>query len=117
MAIPANVLVMALFATAMFGQGHVGAKVSSTKPMPIYRVPAEYTEVARKAKIEGAVLIDFTIDEKGIPADLKVVRSLDKGLDEKAIQALKQWRFKPQFNDGQPVSSTASVGFNFRLPN
>jgi TonB family protein len=85
-------------------------------PVLIYRVTAEYTEEARMAKIEGTVRIDLVIDEKGIPADLKLVRSLDKGLDAKALEAVKRWRFKPGLKDGNPVSSTATVGIVFRLP-
>ena len=75
-----------------------------------------YTEEARNAKIEGAVLIQMVIDENGVPTEPKVVRSLDKGLDEKALEAVKQWRFKPGLREGKPASVTANIEINFRLP-
>ena len=85
-------------------------------PVPIHKADPQYTEEARNAKIEGAVLIQMVIDENGIPTEPKVVRSLDKGLDGKAIEAVKQWRFRPGLKDGKPVPVTAKVEINFWLP-
>jgi protein TonB len=85
-------------------------------PVPTKRSDAEYTEEARNAKIEGAVLLQVVIDEKGIPTEPEVERSLDKGLDQKAIEAVKQCRFKPALKDGKPVSVFANIEINFRLP-
>lgn len=85
-------------------------------PVPIHKAEPEYTEAARNAKIEGAVLIKFVVDENGVPTEPKVVRSLDKGLDENAIEALKQWRFKPALKGGKPVPTSANIEINFRLP-
>jgi len=55
------------------------------------------------------------IDENGIPTDPIVERSLEKGLDEKAVEAVKKWRFKPELKDGKPVPANVSIQINFRL--
>jgi len=77
----------------------------------------EYTDEARNSRIEGAVLLQVEVDEKGIPTEAKVIRSLDKGLDRKAIESTLKWRFKPALKDGKPVPSTAKVQINFRMTN
>jgi periplasmic protein TonB len=115
MAIRANLVALALLTGLSFGQGSVQEIPRRSAPVPIHTADPEYTEEARSAKIEGAVLIQLVIDENGIPTEPKVVRSLDKGLDEKAIEAVKKWRFKPALKDGKPVSVAASIEINFRL--
>jgi periplasmic protein TonB len=75
----------------------------------------EYTDDARNARIEGAVLLQVEVDEKGVPTEAKVIRSLDKGLDRKATEAVLKWRFKPALKDGKPVPSTAKIEINFRI--
>lgn len=115
-AIRANLVALALLTGLAFGQGSVQETRRLAAPVPIHRADPEYTEEARNAKIEGAVLIHMVIDENGVPTDPKVVRSLDKGLDEKAIEAVKQWRFKPGLKDGKPVPVSANIEVNFRLP-
>ena len=110
MPIRANLGALALLTGIVFGQGRTAA------PIPIHRAEPVYTEEARNAKIEGAVLIQMVIDENGVPTEPKVVRSLDKGLDEKALEAVKQWRFKPGLREGKPASVTANIEINFRLP-
>ncbi len=57
----------------------------------------------------------MVIDEKGIPQDIIVTRSLDPGLDQKAIEAVRQWRFRPATKNGRPVSVRATIEVNFRL--
>lgn len=98
-----------------FGGGvyRVGAGVSS--PMIIYKVEPEYSEEARKAKFQGTVIISAIVDVDGILKDIKVVRALGLGLDEKAIEAIQKWRFKPGVKDGKPVAVHVSIEVNFRL--
>ena len=115
MAVRANLITFAFVVGIALGQGSVQEIPRSSAPVPIHKAEPEYTEEARNAKIEGAVLIKTVIDENGVPTEPKVVRSLDKGLDEKAIEALKQWRFKPALKDGKPVPTSANIEINFRL--
>ncbi len=98
-----------------FGGGvfRVGGGVSA--PIAIYKVEPEYSEEARKAKFQGTVVLSIVIDESGVPRNFKVVRPLGLGLDEKAIQAVQQWRFKPGLREGKPVAVLATVEVNFRL--
>jgi TonB family protein len=98
-----------------FGGGvyRVGGGVSS--PIPIYKVEPEYSEEARKAKFQGTVVLQIVIDERGNPTNFKVVRPLGLGLDEKAIEAVQKWRFRPGQKEGRPVAVVATVEVNFRL--
>ena len=114
----AALLCLAFVTGAAFGQGRVEANPPGTNspPIAIRKADPKYTEGARKAKLEGAVIIQMVIDENGMPTDPKVVRSLDKGLDENAIEAVKQWRFKPGLKDGKPVAVNVTIEINFKLP-
>ncbi|MGE5648250.1 MAG: energy transducer TonB [Acidobacteriota bacterium] len=98
-----------------FGGGvyRVGGGVSS--PVPVYKVEPEYSEEARKAKFQGTVVLSIIIDERGTPTNFKVVRPLGLGLDEKAIEAVQKWRFRPGMKEGKPVAVLATVEVNFRL--
>ena len=116
MGFPKSVVALALLTGVLFGQGSVQEIPRSSAPVAIHRAEPEYTEEARNAKIEGAVLIKLVIDEDGVPTEPKVMRSLDKGLDEKAIEAVKQWRFKPGLKDGKRVPVLVNIEINFRLP-
>jgi TonB family protein len=91
----------------------VGGGVSA--PMVIYKKDPDYSEEARKAKFQGTVLLSAEIDPTGTATNIKVVRSLGLGLDEKAIQAVQQWKFKPGMKDGEPVTVAATIEVNFRL--
>lgn len=75
----------------------------------------KYTEKARKAKIQGTVLISLVVSSNGEPINIKVGLPLGEGLDENAIEAVKEWRFQPGTKNGEPVSVQASVEVNFRL--
>jgi TonB family protein len=87
----------------------------TTPPVLIYKKEADYSDEARKAKYQGTVLLMTNIDSSGKVTDVRVVRSLGLGLDEKAIEAVKQWQFKPATKDGQPVSAPTTVEVLFRL--
>jgi TonB family protein len=84
-------------------------------PRPIYEVEPQYTEDARIAKIQGSVRLSLVIDEQGRADDIKVAMSLDPGLDERAVEAVRQWQFAPATKDGTPVPVTAMIEVNFRL--
>ncbi len=91
----------------------IGNGVSA--PEPIYKQEPKYTDEARDNRVEGPVRLTMVVDEYGIPTELQVVQSLDPGLDTEAIQAVKQWRFKPGMKDGKPVAVQATIEVQFKL--
>jgi|SRR5579862_3194705 protein TonB len=95
------------------GAYRVGGGVSA--PVPIFRPDPEYSEEARKAKYSGTVLLQVVVDVDGKTRDVHVVRSLGLGLDEKAIEAVNKWKFRPGYKNGQPVAVRATIEVNFRL--
>jgi periplasmic protein TonB len=95
------------------GVYHVGGGVSA--PRPLYDPDPEYSEEARKAKYQGSVVLDVTVAADGRPRDLRVVRSLGMGLDERALEAVRRWRFDPAMKDGRPVAVRVSIEVAFRL--
>ncbi len=95
------------------GYKPVGANASA--PQLISKVEPQYSEKARKAKLSGSILLSCLVGVDGVPSNIKVLRPLGLGLDEKAIEALLQWRFKPGMKDGHPVPVTAQVEISFRL--
>lgn len=95
------------------GVFRVGGGVSA--PMLIYKVEPEYSEEARKAKYQGTVVLYVEVDPNGRARNLQVVRSLGLGLDEKAIEAVMKWKFRPGMKDGRPVTVAATIEVNFRL--
>jgi TonB family protein len=99
--------------SAQEGVFRVGNGVSV--PILVYKVDPDYTEEARAAKLEGTVVLYVEVDVTGTATNIKVQRSLGLGLDEKAIEAVKQWRFKPGQKDGKPVTTAATLAVNFRL--
>ncbi len=86
-----------------------------TPPQLIYKVEPEFSEAARKAKYQGVVVLAIEVDASGHPQNLRVIEMLGLGLDEKAIEAVSQWRFRPGYQDGRPVVTTATVQVSFRL--
>jgi periplasmic protein TonB len=95
------------------GAYRIGGGVSA--PAVLAKVEPEYSEEARKAKFQGTVMLYIEVDENGKPKNLRVVRPLGLGLDEKAIEAVSKWKFRPGFKDGKPVTVAATVEVNFRL--
>jgi protein TonB len=78
-------------------------------------VAPEYSEEARKAKYSGTVMLAVIVDVEGHARDIHVVKSLGMGLDEKAIEAVEKWKFKPGEKGGVPVNVRATIEINFRL--
>src|SRR5438045_3101987 len=95
------------------GVFRVGGGVSA--PKAIYSPDPEYSEEARKAKYTGTCVLWLIVGPDGKPRDIKVSRNLGMGLDEKAIQAVKTWKFEPAMKDGKPVAVEISVEVEFRL--
>jgi periplasmic protein TonB len=87
----------------------------ATPPQLIYKVEPEFSEEARKAKHEGVVVLIIEVDSKGNVGSIRVLRALGLGLDEKAVEAVSQWRFRPGILDGKPVNTEATVQVTFQL--
>jgi TonB family protein len=86
-----------------------------TAPVLLYKKEPEYSEEARKAKYQGTVLLYIEVDPSGKATNIRVQHSLGLGLDEKAMEAVRQWKFKPGYKDGKPVTVAATIEVNFRL--
>ncbi len=95
------------------GLFRIGGGVSA--PRPIYDPEPEYSEEARKAKWQGTVVLWVVVGPDGKVHDLRVVRSLGLGLDEKAMEAVKQYRFRPALLQGKPVPVAISVEVDFHI--
>lgn len=95
--------------SATFATGRVSA------PTVLYKVEPEFSEEARKAKYQGTVVLTIEVGEDGKPRGLRVVRGLGLGLDEKAIEAVSRWKFRPALKNGRAVPASARVEVNFRL--
>ena len=91
----------------------VGGGISA--PKPLSTPDPEYTEEARRAKVEGTCVLGLIVDAEGHPRDLHVIRGLGYGLDQKALETVKQWTFEPAKKDGQPVNVQVSVEVGFKL--
>jgi len=81
----------------------------------LYKVEPEFSEEARKVKYQGTVLLTIEVGEDGQPHRLRILRGLGLGLDEKAIEAVSRWKFKPAQRNGRPVRAAATIEVNFRL--
>ncbi len=95
------------------GVFHVGGGVSA--PKAVYAPDPEYSEEARKAKYQGTCELWLIVGPDGKPRDIRVSHTLGLGLDQKAIEAVKQWKFEPAMKDGKPVAVQISVLVDFRL--
>ena len=86
-----------------------------TAPVVIHRVEPDYPDEARKARFQGSVLVYVEVDEQGRIRSVRVEKPAGLGLDEKAIEAVKQWRFRPATRDGRPVAVPARIDVSFHL--
>ena len=86
-----------------------------TPPRLIHNVNPQFSDEARRKKIEGVVTLTLVVDTEGQPTDVQVVSPIGHGLDEKAVEAVKQWRFQPAMKDGSPVAQKIHAQVSFRL--
>ena len=91
----------------------VGGGVS--EPKVIYQVDPEFSEEARRAKFSGDVYVSVIVDELGRPTHVHVVRGIGMGLDEKAVEAVKQYKFQPAMLGGKPVKVAVDVNVIFNI--
>jgi protein TonB len=95
------------------GPRRIGGGVSA--PQLIFSVEPEFSEEARKAKVAGNVLVNLWVDANGMPSHVRVIRGVGMGLDEKAVEAVKQYRFKPAMENGKAVLVELNVEVNFQI--
>ena len=95
------------------GPKRIGGGVSA--PVLIFSVEPEFSEEARKAKVAGNVLVNLWVDTNGNPSHVKVIRGVGMGLDEKALEAVRQYKFKPAMENGKPVLVELNVEVNFQI--
>jgi len=95
------------------GVFRVGGGVSP--PRPVYKPDPEFSEEARKAKYQGVCTLGMVVGVDGRPTNIHVLGSLGMGLDEKAIEAVKNWKFEPGMKDGHPVATMIAVEVDFHL--
>jgi periplasmic protein TonB len=86
-----------------------------TAPVPLFTPEAEFSDEARRQKYQGVCMISLVVDAHGNPQNPRVVHPLGMGLDERALQAVQLYRFKPALKDGRPVPVTITIAVNFRL--
>ena len=93
----------------------MGRSGGVSAPALLFKKEPEYSEEARKAKFQGTCVVQLVVGPDGLPHDMKVVRTLGLGLDEKAIEAVQKWKFEPGKKDGVPVATLVNVEVQFHL--
>lgn len=91
----------------------IGGGVSA--PVLVYGFEPEFSEEARRAKFSGNVLVNLWVDDKGVPLHVHVIHAVGMGLDERAVAAVKQYRFKPAIENGKPVTVEMNVEVTFTI--
>lgn len=92
-----------------------GGKGRITPPVLVWKVDPDYSDPARNAKVQGLVLLRVEIDGSGQIRDVQVDQGLGLGLDEKAVEAVRRWKFRPGMRDGKAVATWGLVEVHFRL--
>ena len=89
----------------------------ATPPQVLREVKPAYTDSAKRERIQGNVMLEAVVKEDGTVGDVRVVKSLDTrhGLDEEAVKAMKEWRFKPGSKEGKAVAVAVQVEMTFTL--
>lgn len=91
----------------------IGGDVSA--PVLVYSVDAEFTQKAKRAKHEGVSIVSCIVDSSGMPQQVHTIQRLGMGLDEKALEAVRQYRFKPSMLHGEPVAVEITIEVNFHI--
>ena len=91
----------------------VGGGVS--RPEITSKVNPVYTEIARKARLQGTVIVEAIIDERGNVTNVRVLKGLPMGLDRSAVDAVEKWKFKPAMFQGRPVKVYYVLTVNFQV--
>jgi TonB family protein len=86
-----------------------------TPPVLIHSVDSEFSPEARRLRIEGVAVFSLVVTTRGMPERINLVRGLGHGLDEQALLAIKQYRFKPSTKDGVPVPVEITIESNFHI--
>jgi TonB family protein len=102
-------------AAAANGDGIYSVGNGTIPPSVISKVNPDYSEEAQAAKLSGSVILSLVVNTNGEAEDIKIVRGLGMGLDQKAIEAVRKWRFNPGINKGVPVKVRAQIEVNFRI--
>lgn len=97
------------------GQGVFAASKGVSPPHPVYDPDPQYSEEARREHVQGMVIIGLVVDKFGQPTDLKIISPVGYGLDEKAIESVKTWKFEPGRRGGEPVATYATIEVAFHL--
>jgi TonB family protein len=84
-------------------------------PRVIHQVDPSYDEASRKAKLNGHVVLTFIVAPDGKPRDIRVVKSLSPGLDQKSIEAVSKWKFTPATKDGKPIAIEIQAETTFKI--
>jgi protein TonB len=82
-------------------------KISGNSPV--------YTEVARKARVQGVVIVEAIIDERGNVVNARILKGLPMGLDKAALEAVQRWKFKPATLENKPVKVYYTLTVNFQV--
>jgi TonB family protein len=116
-AVTLGAILVAVPATLLRAQDDKVYKVADgvEPPRLLKKIDPEYTQKARDAKISGTCVLEVVVGADGKARDMKVKRSLDAGLDEKAIEAVERWEFAPGRLGGKPVAVSATIEINFKL--
>lgn len=101
--------------SAGYGGGIMSVGGGVSAPQVIHSVEPQFTAQARQANLQGTVAIQLVVDSNGNPQDIRVARSLGMGLDNEAIAAVKQYRFRPAMYEGHPVAVQMIIDVDFRL--
>jgi protein TonB len=100
---------------AGYGDGIFRPGNGVSAPRAVYSPDPEYSDEARRVKMQGNVVLSLVVDPLGHVRDIRVARSLGMGLDDKAIEAVRKWKFEPGMKDGYPVAVQVNVEVNFRF--
>jgi len=86
-----------------------------SRPEPLQPIRPQYTEVARRAGLQGTVIVEAVIDEKGRAIDVRILRGLAMGLDRAAVEAIERCPFRPAMMAGRPVKVYFNLTVNFTI--